>query len=194
MLTGRMGAALTRGLRRNVMACVKHFALNSMEDARFEVDVAVDEHALHEVYLPHFKAVVDAGADSVMSSYNSVNGEFADVNTVLLTDILRDEWGFDGVRHQRLGVRHPRRGRQPGSRAWTSRCRCACCGPVRCRRHCESGRLARKTVLRVGAAHSGHHPAALRRARRGRSTRAGGREALSTGYSHVMSPRAGQSC
>ena len=94
VLTGGMGAGLTRGLRRNVMACVKHFALNSMENARFTVDVTVDDHALHEVYLPHFKTVVDAGVDSVMSSYNSVNGDFADVNKVLLTDILRDEWGF----------------------------------------------------------------------------------------------------
>jgi beta-glucosidase len=78
------------------MACVKHFALNSIENSRFRVDVIVDEHALHEVYLPHFKAVVDAGADSVMSSYNSVNGAFAGENKVLLTDILRDEWGFEG--------------------------------------------------------------------------------------------------
>jgi len=96
VLTGQMGAGLTRGLRRNVMACVKHFALNSIENSRFRVDVIVDEHALHEVYLPHFKTVVDAGADSVMSSYNSVNGAFAGENKVLLTDILRDEWGFEG--------------------------------------------------------------------------------------------------
>ncbi|WP_312168495.1 glycoside hydrolase family 3 C-terminal domain-containing protein [Microbacterium sp.] len=96
VLTGRMGVGLTRGLRANVMACVKHYALNSMENARFRVDVRVDDHALHEVYLPHFKAVVDAGAESVMSAYNSVNGKFMDVNSVLLTDILRDEWGFEG--------------------------------------------------------------------------------------------------
>lgn len=96
VLVGRMGAALARGLRPHVMACVKHFALNSIENSRFVVDVTVDEHALHEVYLPHFKAVVDAGAQSVMSSYNSVNGAFAGENRVLLTDILRDEWGFEG--------------------------------------------------------------------------------------------------
>ncbi len=96
VLTGRMGSALTRGVRRNVMACVKHFALNSMENERFEVDVAVDEHALHEVYLPHFKAVVEAGADSVMSSYNRVRGQYMDVNRALLTDVLRHEWGFPG--------------------------------------------------------------------------------------------------
>lgn len=96
VLTGQMGAALTRGLRPNVMACVKHFALNSIENSRFKVDVVVDEHALHEVYLPHFRTIIDAGVDSVMSSYNSINGSFAGENTVLLTDILRDEWGFDG--------------------------------------------------------------------------------------------------
>jgi beta-glucosidase len=96
VLTGVMGAALTRGVRVHVMACVKHFALNSMEDERFEVDVSVDEHALHEVYLPHFKAVVEAGADSVMSAYNRVRGEYMDVNRALLTDVLRKEWGFTG--------------------------------------------------------------------------------------------------
>ena len=96
VLTGRMGSAMTRGLRANVMACVKHYALNSMENERFEVDVAVDEHALHEVYLPHFKATVDAGADSLMTAYNRVRGEYMDVNRPLLTDVLREEWDFQG--------------------------------------------------------------------------------------------------
>ncbi len=96
VLTGAMGSAMTRGLRVNVMACVKHFALNSMENERFEVDVVVDEHALHEVYLPHFRKVVDAGVDSVMTAYNSVRGEYMDVNGALLTGVLRDEWGFTG--------------------------------------------------------------------------------------------------
>lgn len=96
VLTARMGSAMTRGVRRHTMACVKHFALNSMENERFEIDVSVDDHALHEVYLPHFKAVVDAGADSVMSAYNRVRGEYMDVNRALLTDVLREEWGFSG--------------------------------------------------------------------------------------------------
>lgn len=96
VLTARMGSAMTVGLRENVMACVKHFALNSMENERFEVDVRVDDHALHEVYLPHFKAVIDAGAESVMTAYNRVRGEYMDVNRALLTDVLRDEWGFTG--------------------------------------------------------------------------------------------------
>jgi beta-glucosidase len=96
VLTGTMGSALTRGVRVNVMACVKHFALNSLENERFEVDVQVDDHALHEVYLPHFKAVVDAGVDSVMTAYNSVRGEYMDLNGALLTGVLREEWGFSG--------------------------------------------------------------------------------------------------
>ncbi|HSM65911.1 MAG TPA: glycoside hydrolase family 3 N-terminal domain-containing protein [Ilumatobacteraceae bacterium] len=93
---GEMAAAFTRGLQRHVMACMKHFALNSMENARFRVDVHVDERALHEVYLPHFRRVAAEGVASVMSAYNSVNGEWCGENATLLTGILRDEWGWDG--------------------------------------------------------------------------------------------------
>ncbi len=93
---GEMGAALARGVQRNAMACVKHFALNSIENARFQVDVQAGERALHEVYLPHFKRVVDEGVACVMSAYNSVNGAWCGENSVLLTEILRDEWGFQG--------------------------------------------------------------------------------------------------
>ena len=95
-LVGEMGAALTRGAQNHVMACVKHFALNSMENARFTVDIRADERALHEVYLPHFRRVIEAGVASVMSAYNSVNGEWCGENATLLLTILRDEWGFDG--------------------------------------------------------------------------------------------------
>ena len=93
---GELGAALTRGVQRHAMACVKHFACNSMENARFAVDVAVDDEALHEVYLPHFRRIVDEGVAVVMSAYNSVNGEWCGQSRALLTDVLRDEWGFDG--------------------------------------------------------------------------------------------------
>ncbi len=104
---GEFGAALTRGLQRHVMACVKHFACNSMENARFTVDVQVDDVALHEVYLPHFRRVVDEGVASVMSAYNSVNGEWCGQSRHLLTDVLRDEWGFEGfvISDWILGVR-----------------------------------------------------------------------------------------
>jgi beta-glucosidase len=93
---GEMGAALTRGVQRHVMATVKHFALNSIENARFKVDVTVDERTLHEVYLPHFKRIVGEGIACVMSAYNSVNGNICGENESLLKGILRDEWKFDG--------------------------------------------------------------------------------------------------
>ena len=91
-----MGAASVEGVNPWVMSCVKHFALNSMENARFQVDITADERALHEVYLPHFKRVASEGVASVMSAYNSLNGEWCGENETLLTTILRDEWGFDG--------------------------------------------------------------------------------------------------
>ncbi|MCB2412751.1 glycoside hydrolase family 3 C-terminal domain-containing protein [Demequina sp. TTPB684] len=95
-LLGEMGAALARGTRPHVMPCVKHFALNSMENARFSVDVTIADADLHEYFLPHFKRAVQDGADSVMSAYNSVNGEWAGQSPALLTDVLRNQWGFDG--------------------------------------------------------------------------------------------------
>ena len=93
---GEMGAALTRGIQRHAMATVKHFAANSMENARFRVDVEVDDEALHEVYLPHFRRIIEEGVACVMSAYNQVNGEWCGDSRALLTDVLRDEWGFDG--------------------------------------------------------------------------------------------------
>jgi beta-glucosidase len=93
---GEFGAALTRGVQRHVMACSKHFALNSMENARFSVNVSIDTRALHEVYLPHFKRTVEAGVASIMSSYNSMNGEWCGQNADLLTGILKEQWGFTG--------------------------------------------------------------------------------------------------
>lgn len=93
---GEMGAALTRGVQRHAMACAKHFALNSMENARFKLDVSVSPRALHEIYLPHFKRVVDEGVAAVMSAYNSVNGEWCGQNKILLSDILKTQWGYKG--------------------------------------------------------------------------------------------------
>ena len=94
---GAFGAALARGAGKHVMACAKHYALNSMENARFQVDVRIDEGALHEVYLPHFKRVADEGVAGIMSAYNSVNGEWAGQNEYLLTEVLRNRWGWDGI-------------------------------------------------------------------------------------------------
>lgn len=96
-LLGKMGAALTRAMQENgIIACPKHYALNSIEDLRFKVDAKADERTLHEVYLPHFKKCIDAGAMSIMGAYNKVNGTYSCENKELLTDILRDKWGFEG--------------------------------------------------------------------------------------------------
>lgn len=96
-LLGRMGAALTKAVQdKGVIACPKHFALNSIEDLRFSVDVKVNERTLHDVYLPHFKKCVDAGALSIMGAYNKVNGTYCCENEYLLKTVLRDMWGFDG--------------------------------------------------------------------------------------------------
>ena len=97
VLLGAMGAALHDGVAPWMMTTVKHFAVNSMEEARFRVDVTVAEDVLREVYLPHFQDVVDAGADVVMAAYNAVNGEWCGQHRHLLTEILRDEWGFEGT-------------------------------------------------------------------------------------------------
>jgi len=94
---GVMGTAMVRGLQRHVMACAKHYACNSIEEARFFVDVRVDERTLREIYMPHFKACVDAGIASIMSAYNKVNGEYCGHNSHLLRDILKGDWGFDGL-------------------------------------------------------------------------------------------------
>jgi len=95
---GVMGAALTQGIQHhNVMACVKHFALNSIENCRFYVDVHTDERTLREVYLPHFAHVIQAGdVASVMSAYNRFRGAHCGHDRTLLTDILRGEMGFRG--------------------------------------------------------------------------------------------------
>ena len=95
-LLAEFGVALTIGAQQHVMACVKHFALNSMENARFRIDVQASPRVLHEVYLPHFKRVVDAGAACVMSAYNSVNGQWAGEHDDLLNEILKIRWGFAG--------------------------------------------------------------------------------------------------
>jgi len=93
---GAMGVGLVNGIQKHMMACVKHFACNSIEGSRFFVDVEIDERALREVYLPHFKKCVDAGAASVMSAYNQVNGALCGHNVHLLRDILKGDWGFQG--------------------------------------------------------------------------------------------------
>jgi beta-glucosidase len=97
-LLGEFGVVAVQALEsHNVMACPKHFALNSIDNSRYVVDVQVDDRTLREVYLPHFKKTIQEGKPaSLMSAYNSVRGNFCGSNKELITDILRDEWGFEG--------------------------------------------------------------------------------------------------
>lgn len=94
-----MAAGYIRGIQENgVAACPKHFAVNSQELRRMASDSVVDERTLREIYLAGFEiAVKEAHPKSIMTSYNQVNGVYANENAHLLQEILRDEWGFNGV-------------------------------------------------------------------------------------------------
>ena len=96
-LTGVMAAAMTKGIQSTgVLADLKHFAANSQEKDRMGVEEHIPERALREIYFPAFKRCVDAGAKTIMSAYNKVNGVPCAMNKWLLTDVLRKEWGFEG--------------------------------------------------------------------------------------------------
>ncbi len=98
-LASRMVVPYVQGVQSNgVAACVKHYALNNQEVDRDHVDVVVDDRALYEIYLPAFKAAVEeGGAWAIMGAYNKYKGEHCCHNQYLLNDILKGEWGFDGV-------------------------------------------------------------------------------------------------
>ena len=98
-LAGKMAAAYIRGIQsQGVYACPKHFAVNSQEERRMAMNAVVDERTLREIYLTGFEiAVREGNAKAIMTSYNEVNGEYANENKKLLLDILRKEWGFDGL-------------------------------------------------------------------------------------------------
>ncbi|UYN83507.1 MAG: glycoside hydrolase family 3 C-terminal domain-containing protein [Microcella sp.] len=99
LLSGRLAASAVRGIQSTgVGACLKHFAVNNQEHRRFVIDAIVDERTLRELYLRGFELAVRASAPRmVMAAYNRVNGHHATGARWLLTNILRDEWGFDGV-------------------------------------------------------------------------------------------------
>jgi len=98
-LSGKLGGAFIKGVQsEGVSASVKHFAGNSQETRRLTVDAIIDERALREIYLPAFEhCVKEAGTDTVMAAYNTLNGDSCTQNNRLLTTILRDEWSFDGL-------------------------------------------------------------------------------------------------
>ena len=97
-LAGKLAASYIRGIQKNgVAACPKHFAANSQELRRMASDSVMDERTLREIYLTGFEIAVKEGhSKSIMSSYNRINGVYANENGHLLQEILRDEWGFDG--------------------------------------------------------------------------------------------------
>lgn len=98
-LSARITVGYVRGVQsEGVAACVKHFVGNDTEFERMTIDSQIDERTLREMYLQPFEAaVVEGGAKAIMTAYNRVNGPFAADSKELITDVLRGEWGFDGI-------------------------------------------------------------------------------------------------
>ena len=99
LVSGLLGSALVDGIQsQRVGACLKHFAVNNQETERLRISARVDDRTLREMYLAAFECVVRTAAPwTVMCSYNRINGVYASEDPWLLTGVLRDEWGFDGL-------------------------------------------------------------------------------------------------
>lgn len=110
LVSGTMGSALVKGVQSTgVGTSLKHFAANNQEKRRMTVDAQVDERTLHEIYLKAFHQVIqEAHPMTVMCSYNRLNGEYNSENKTLLTEILRNQWGFDGMVVSDWGAVHDR--------------------------------------------------------------------------------------
>ncbi len=109
-LTGRMAVAYVTGLQGDdpkylkLVSTLKHYAVNNVEQDRQSLSATVSERMLHEYWLPHFRdAIVEGQAQSVMASYNAVNGVPSNINPLLLTEILKKQWGFQGFVVSDLG-------------------------------------------------------------------------------------------
>ena len=161
-LVGEMGVSLAEAVQEhNVIACVKHYAFNSIENSRFEVNVKADERTMHEVYLPHFKKIVQAGAASVMGAYNRFMGEQACESHLLLTEILRDDWGFEGftISDFIFGVRDGKKAIQAGLDVEMP-------APIHYQQQSAQGRpvrAGRREHRRSGCPARAAHPAGLRK-------------------------------
>jgi beta-glucosidase len=106
-LTGEIVVGNITGLQRHVIANVKHFACNNQEQNRLKTDTDVDERTMREIYLPGFEAAIIRGhCGSIMAAYNRLNGAFCCENRVLLNDILKKDWGFDGFVFSDFGAVH----------------------------------------------------------------------------------------
>jgi len=109
-LIGRLGVAYVKGLQGDdpkylkLVSTLKHYAVNNVENNRQALSATVSERMLHEFWLPHFKdCIVEGGALSIMASYNAINGIPNNINKLMLTDILKDQWGFKGFVVSDLG-------------------------------------------------------------------------------------------
>ena len=109
-LTGRIGVSYVQGLQGDhprylkLVSTLKHYAVNNVEQDRQKLSATVNERMLHEYWLPHFRdCIVEGGAQSVMASYNAINGVPNNINRMLLTDILKKQWGFTGFVVSDLG-------------------------------------------------------------------------------------------
>ena len=109
-LTGRLGVAYVKGLQGNdpkylkLVSTLKHYAVNNVERDRQQLSAAVPERLLYEYWLPHFRdCIVEGQAQSVMASYNAINGVPSNINPLLLTEILKNQWGFQGFVVSDLG-------------------------------------------------------------------------------------------
>lgn len=98
-LAGKLAASMIRGIQsQGVSACVKHFAVNNQEERRMVIDTIVDERTLREIYLTAFEIAIEEGqSKAVMSSYNMLNGDFTNESWHLMREILRKEWGYEGL-------------------------------------------------------------------------------------------------
>lgn len=98
-LAGKMAANYIKGIQsQGISACVKHFAVNNQEERRMSIDTIVDERTLREIYLTAFEIAIQEGkTQTVMSAYNQLNGTYTNENLHLMREILRDEWGYEGV-------------------------------------------------------------------------------------------------
>lgn len=98
-LSGKMAASYIQGIQSHgISACVKHFAVNNQEERRMSIDTIVDERTLREIYLTGFEIAVKEGkTKTVMSAYNKLNGTYTNENTHIMRNILREEWGYQGV-------------------------------------------------------------------------------------------------
>lgn len=125
-LIGRLGVAYVKGLQGNdpkylkLVATLKHYAVNNVETNRQALSATVSERMLHEFWLPHFKdCIVEGGAQSIMASYNAINGIPNNINKMMLTEILKNQWGFKGFVVSDLGgVRSMVNGHEKGQMSY----------------------------------------------------------------------------